>query len=221
LALSLEYLFWIVASNVVSVAVVGGLVGLWLKTRIEQSIQHEYARKLEEFKQEAALASEIARRRIDIVANAWSAIARFEAASVKHKLAVGRFAWQLLQQSGHIDQNDSPPPGLMALYERLAAYPEPVIPTSEVSKLDELLKDPLERLTAAAAEAHEIISTNRFWLGGDLQKELKDYLKSLVTLFGNLSPIGEDREHFRSSINALKAKQYEATALLPRLSTKS
>ena len=212
-----KYLAWLVVGNIVSIGVLGTLMSWWLKSRLESSIKHEYDRKLESFKQEVALALEVSRQRVHVLAKIWEQLAEVEAACIHQKLVMGRHFWAVHQRLGSKEATGELPSGFWDMYARLEGLPDILLDAAGRADVDAALKSANERLVEQTYQAHQSIAKNRFWLGEELRRELKQYLNGMTEAFMNLTPLGTDRATFKSAVLTLKAQQGEAEKLLPRL----
>lgn len=210
-------------------ALIAGLA-LWLKstiaTTVESEIRHQFdqkleifrsgqARELELFRSDIALEFEVAKQRMAAMAEVWPMIAEFE---VKLFAQARDFAMTILGElrtAGVPGIPETLPKGAQRALEALAPIWDDAVLTPDV----------LRRIETAAVISHKplieeseriiaALRARRFWLGAEVEHELRAYLDEMVDAFSRLSPAEEDRRAFGEAFQRLVKKRLTAAGVL-------
>lgn len=203
--------------NAATFAAVQVLVGWWLKARLEESVQHEYDRRLEQFKSRETLVVEIAKLRVAALAEAWRRLALFEVQCWKQSKDV---AHRLLALASEHGANDIPavlPVAHKDIFDLLASVGPVSIPDARVNAMQLEAKPEQDRLLALADDVDAHLSSNRFWIGSDLDRELREYAQTVRDAFNALGPEEEERREFVRLLHIVGEKRWDARSLVARL----
>jgi hypothetical protein len=206
-----------ILANVATIAVAQALATLWLKSRLEASIKHEYDRRLEVFRLDLSLGAEVAKQRVKVLGEAWAQIATYEAALFRQSRRLAELMLAELRLAGVPNIPDSLPEGT-----------GPAIATLSNFGLQELGEDALNRLKDAVAPDHRnlrseadgvvaFLAANRFWLGPDIDRELRTFLNDLTAAFADLTPSREDMRTFGQRLKELGARRPDAATIIAKL----
>lgn len=203
--------------NLAGIALAQWIGSIWIKSRIESSIKHEYDRQLEEFKTNLVIASEVAKKRVQIVGESWAKIVEYEAAWVRQQKRLSEFFLQELRRQNAPNLPEELPGDLMARLKVLADFPELGETGDLEARIEEHMRETHRVLMEQSYELVGFIAKNRFWLGRELEGELHSYVDDVTEAFASLSPVAEDRKAFMEKAKRLAEKRAEATRILPRL----
>jgi hypothetical protein len=209
----------LLAAQVASVGSVQVLEGLWLKARLESSVKHEYDRRLEEFKSKETLAIEVAKRRVTALADAWTKIALFEAECWEQSKAIAQHLLEEARKRGSTAIPAELPTGHKEVFDLLSEHM--AIPMTEefMAELQRQVAPQQQKLIASSEEVAVILSSNRFWIGSDLDEELRNYAQEFRDAFLELGPAEAERREFVSRLRAVAQRRWDARSILKRLET--
>jgi hypothetical protein len=205
------------AVELLSVAGVQMLVGWWLKTRLEKSVEHEYDRRLEQFKSRETLAIEVAKLRVTVLAEAWRRIAEFEAQCWKQSQDVAQHLLRAAKDSGTPGIPDVLPTGHLETFALLARIVVVDIPDARIAQLQADAAPEQARLLAVADDLTSYLAANRFWIGAEIDEELRDYAQSVRDAFAALGPGEIERREFARLLHLVVDKRWDARTLVARL----
>lgn len=211
----------LLVAQVLSIAAIQILVGWWVKTRLENSVKHEYDRRLEQFKSRETLAVEIAKRRVAVLAEAWTKISVFEARCWQHSKKLARRLLVEVRACGASGIPAELPVGHKEVFDLLTEHLTVEIPDDRIEEIQQEGADEQKRLLEAADELDEFLIANRFWVGADLDEELREYASQVKEAFVALSPAEEDRKEFVRLLRIVRSKRWDARALVARLGADS
>jgi hypothetical protein len=210
-------LVWLFLANVAVIGVAQWLGATWIKARLESSIAHEYARKLEDYKTTQALTTEIASQRVRVLAEIWGRIADYELKLVRQSRAL---ADVFLNELKRLRVPNVPPalpsslPGALAV---LSAFGNTALDQAATDRVSEAAAETQKVVVEDADTILQTLHAHRFWLGPEIDSELRSYLEELTHAFSNLSPAGEDRAAFAAKYKNLNERRANATNILRRL----
>jgi hypothetical protein len=189
-------------TNAAVIGVAQAIGVFWLKTRLEKSIEHEYARKLVEYSAEVALGQEIAKQRVEILAKAWSKAALYESHLFQ---SVTTTAHAFLTELRRLGQPipDTLPGSSRDSMVMLAEYGTVEFPADAHDRLAKQLAEHHASLQTEGSALEQFITENRFWLGPTLETALRRHLTTMVQSFGKLDPTPASRREFVAALRQL------------------
>lgn len=205
-------------AQIATLAVVQVLVGSWLKTRLEHSVRHEYDRRLEQFKSRETLSVEIARLRVAALAEAWRRLAVFEKQCWRQSKDVADRLLVLARESGVTSVPADLPSSHKETFELLGSLGPVDLPNDAIEAMQVAAKPEQHRLLALANELDECLISNRFWIGSDLDRELREYAQTVRDAFSALGPSEADRREFVRLLRVASEKRWDSRDLVARLS---
>lgn len=203
--------------KVATFAAVQVLVGWWLKARLEKSVQHEYDRRLEQFKSRETLAVEVAKLRVAALAEAWRRLALFEVQCWKQSRDVAHRLIALARTHGAKGIPEVLPVVHKDTFDLLASVGPVSIPDAEISAMQLEAKPEQDRLLALADDVDAYLSSNRFWIGSDLDRELRGYAQTVRDAFSALGADEAERREFVRLLRIVSEKRWDARSLVARL----
>lgn len=204
-------------ANFATVGVAVAIMSYWLKTRLEASIRHEYSVTLATLQAQLGLQQEVARKRMEVVSQVWAAISEYEQA-----------AFSSAAQTASVLLNAFRNAGAEGIPTELPSRSGELMRLLSQQKGIELSPEILERVMRGVAPAQEALLTsatalsdlilaNRFWLGHDLENELRRYAQDVRDAFMSLEPNETAMREFAGRMRALKDRRQDAMAILDRL----
>lgn len=204
-------------SNFATIAVLGAIMSYWLKTRLEESIRHEYGATLAALQAQLGLQQEVARRRIEIVSQVWAAIADFEKAAFASAGQTAAVLLSTFRESGAEGIPSKLPSRSADLMRLLSVQKGVELPAEALEEVKRAVAPVQETLLASATALNDLIFANRFWLGQDLENELRRYAQDVRDAFVSLEPNDAAMRDFAGRLRALKERRQDATTILDRL----
>lgn len=179
--------------------------------------RHEFDRQLEVFRGQQALSTEVAKRQILAMGEVWSRIAEYEQRLFDQSRDLAVAYLTELRAAGYPGVPDVAPKGAKAALEAVAHFGEAELPPEAGERLEAIA---LARRTAVVAEAeriHALLREKRFWLGAEIETELRGYLDEMTRAFSELSPDITDRRAFAEALRGLIVKRLTAIGLIRKL----
>lgn len=204
-------------SNFATIAVLGAIMSYWLKTRLEESIRHEYGATLAALQAQLGLQQEVARRRMEIVSQVWAAIADFEKAAFASAGQTAAVLLSTFRESGAEGIPSELPSRSADLMRLLSVQKGVELPAEALEEVKRAVAPAQETLLASATALNDLIFANRFWLGQDLENELRRYAQDVRDAFVSLEPNDAAMRDFAVRLRALKERRQDATTILDRL----
>ena len=207
----------LVVAQFLSVGAVQVVASWWLKSRLENSVKHEYDRRLEEFKSKETLAVEIAKRRVAALADAWSKIALYEAACWQQSKAIAERLLAEARNRGAIGIPEELPIGHFEIFNLLLEHMTIGIPEAFMVELKRQVAPNQTKLLTAAEEVDLCLTSNRFWIGAPLDEEMRGYADEFKEAFFALGASEGERREFVRRLRIVSEKRWDSRSLLKRL----
>ena len=209
-------LVWLLLANVASIAAIQWVVATWLKARLEASIQHEYDRRLERFRTKEAIVAEIARRRVEVLADIWTRISTYEEHLFAHTTQLAHLMLEALRAAGHDVPKQLPTTSAESM-RLLAQYRNAEWDDETNTRIEQAIAPQTDGLLAEADELKVALSGQRFWLGSQIDRELREYLDHVTTAFSELTPSADAMKAFTARYRDLVARRADASNILEKL----
>ena len=185
--------------------------------RIEKSVQHEYDRRLEQFKSRETLAVEIAKLRVAALAEAWRRLALFEVQCWNQSKDVAHRLLELARENSAESIPTQLPVTHRETFDLLERIGQVSSPDEQIALMQGAAKPEQDRLLALADDVHEHLASSRFWIGSDLDHELREYAQTVRDAFAALGPDAQGRSEFVRLIRLAREKRWDARSLVARL----
>jgi hypothetical protein len=204
-------------AQLASIAAIQVLVGWWLKSRLEQSVKHEYDRRLEQFKSTETISIEIAKLRVVALAEVWAKISAFEAECWAQSKGLASRMLIEARRQGVAGIPEELPFGHKEVFDVLTKFMDVKIPDARMAEIEEQAAPERQKLTNASDELNAMLTANRFWIGSDLDEELREYSEAVRVAFMTLGPGQEDRREFVRLLRVVRAKRWDVREFASRL----
>lgn len=178
-------------------------------------------RRNDDFRSFQAVAGEVAKRQVAVLADVAAAVQAYERACFVHvrrlcELMAGEF-----RRAGVRDLPDAMPKDLDSAMRLLELWADKPLDEAANHRIRKDLEPNVTVLLSYGQETTSLLEENRFWLGMALERELHDFVSGMGTAFADVSGHPDQIRLCLERYAALVSEHPEASRAIDRLSTRS
>lgn len=214
----------IVVAAALIIAVQVGLA-VWLRSAIVASrapgdltAGGAAGRRADDLRSYHAVASEIAKRQVSVLAEMADEVQAFERACLAHARRVCELSIAEWRRVGTTDLPEPVPGDLDGVMRVIARLRGRALDEGAQARIRKDLEPNTTVLLAYAEQTSHRLEENRFWLGRALEQELRAYVAGLATAFSELGPAPQALERGEERYRALLRMPPEAARAIEKLS---
>ncbi len=206
-----------------AVIVVGQLgVAVWLRAAIAaRPATGPRPGRADDFRAYQAVAGEIAKRQVAVLADMAEEIQVFERACLAHARRLCELMIAEARKAGHGDVPDTAPNDLEAAMAALVGLVSKPLDEAAHQRIRKDVEPNATVLLTYAEQTRNRLEEHRFWLGMALEQELRAYVTGMGRTFADLSPEPTAFRRSESRYRELMAAHPEAARAIEGLSAVS
>jgi hypothetical protein len=192
---------------VVEKLLLGGVllgVGLWANKRLEA------------YRGKVALASEVAKKRVEAAARVWRAVADLEKEWLHEATVLAGLFYAELRAAEVPNVPPVLPTGLPARLAAIGQFQAVTLPGPAVQRITTAVKPSIDSALGKADAVFALIQQENFWLEPELGSRFAAYVAEYVKAFAELEPGSLAWPRFASVYKALQERRPTAKSLLPK-----
>jgi hypothetical protein len=165
-----------------------------------------------------AVASEVAKRQVSVLAEMADEVQSYERACLAHARRVCELLIAEWRRAGAHELAEQVPGDLVGVMRVVTQLRGRSLDEAAQARIRKDLEPNTTVLLAYAEQASHRLEENRFWLGRALEQELRDYVAGLATTFSELGPAPQALQRSEERYQALLRMPPEAARAIEKLS---
>lgn len=183
-----------------------------------QSSPRDGLRRADDFRSYQAVAAEVAKRQVQVLAEMDSEIQAYERACLAHARRLCELLIAEGRRAGHSGLPASAPNDLESAMQALLAVSAQPIDDAAQQRIRKDMEPNATVLLTYAEQTRSQLEEHRFWLGMTMEQELRAYVTGMGRLFAELVPEARALKASEQRYRALMATHPEASRAIERLS---
>ena len=178
----------------------------------------EGLRRADDFRSYQAVAAEVAKRQVQVLAEMDSEIQAYERACLAHARRLCELLIAEGRRAGHSGLPESAPNDLESAMQALLAVSASAIDAAAQQRIRKDMEPNATVLLTYAEQTRSVLEEHRFWLGMAMEQELRAYVTGMGRTFAELVPESRALQASEQRYRALMASHPEASRAIERLS---
>ena len=178
----------------------------------------EGLRRADDFRSYQAVAAEVAKRQVQVLAEMDSEIQAYERACLAHARRLCELLIAEGRRAGHSGLPESAPNDLESAMQALLAVSASAIDAAAQQRIRKDMEPNATVLLTYAEQTRSVLEEHRFWLGMAMEQELRAYVTGMGRTFAELVPESRALQASAQRYRALMTSHPEASRAIERLS---
>lgn len=175
------------------------------------------AKRLEAYRARQTLRAEIARKRVEVLADIWKQIAEYENHCFQQGRTLGVMMLDALKEAGIAAPSEEAAQTMEGVLAQVSRYGGHDLPDSLEKRLVGQMVPHTNALLTRGNGLKRLLAENRFWLGTVLNDRPKRYCQDVTDAFARLTPSHDDRLAFQRALKDLMRRRDEAATIIDQV----